>query len=213
MDKKEMIEAISDKDFDVDQFVKLAALDENAREEIVNQMVTNKDIMVYYHCYYVVSKASKKQPELFYKYWDEIAKLLNHENSYHRNFALSIIGNLTKVDGEERFLKINGDYFELINDKKFSTGQCCLQNSIKIYKHKPELRDQIIVLLLDIDNRCNYTDKQMGLLKCDVLEIFDKIYKDIHERDEINEFIRVETTNISPKTRNKAKELVQKYGL
>jgi hypothetical protein len=49
--------------------------------------------MVYYHCYYVVEKASQKRPELFYPYWDDIAALLVHKNSYHRDFALDILGN------------------------------------------------------------------------------------------------------------------------
>lgn len=213
MNTFEIIEKIAEKDFDVDEFAQLAICDENAREEIVNQMLTNPAIMVYYHCYYVVEKASRKRPELFYQYWDEIAKLLHHKNSYHRDFALEIIGNLTEVDQENRFSEIEDDYFGIVNDKKFMTGNCCVKNLLKIYQHKAELRDRIIELLLDVDNRCDYTEKQKGVLKADVLDIFDEVYEEVAERDEIKEFIKAELHSISPKTRKKAKELVKKYSL
>lgn len=208
-----MVEKIVEKDFDVDEFVQLAIRDENAREEIVNQMLTNSAIMVYYHCYYVVDKASQKRPGLFYRYWDEIAELLHHKNSYHRDFGLEIIGNLTKVDHENRFSEIVEDYFGIINDEKFMTGNCCVRNLQKIYKHKAELRERIIRTLLDIDNRCDYTEKQKGVLKSDVLEVLDEIYEGVQDREDINAFIRAEISSVSPKTRKKAKQLVRKYGL
>ncbi len=208
-----MIEQIAQKDFDVDEFVQLAIHDEDARENIVDQMITNADIMVYYHCYYAVSKASKEAPELFYKFWNAIAGLIDHENSYHRNFALTIIGNLTKADQENRFSQIEDDYFGAINDEKFMTGNCCVQNLRKIYRHKEDLREKITALLLDIDNRCDYTEKQKGLLKFDILEIFEEIYEEVPEKDAIDAFIKAQVDSISPKTRKKAKALVSKYGL
>jgi hypothetical protein len=213
MNTTEIIEKIAEKDFNVDEFVQLAIKDENARNEIVRQMLTNSAIMVYYHCFYVVDKASQKRPEMFYPYWNEIAELLHHENSYHRDFALEIIGNLTKVDQENRFAEIEDDYFGIINDEKFMTGNCCVKNLLKIYRHRPEQQERTIETLLDIDNRCDYTEKQKGVLKADVLEIFDEVYEEVPERDEINEFIRTEVNCISPKTRKKAKELIKKYSL
>jgi hypothetical protein len=209
----EMIEKIAEKDFAVDEFVRMAISDQNARNEIIHQMLTNPAIMVYYHCYYIVDKASQKQPEMFYPYWDEIAALLHHKNSYHRDFAVEIIGNLTRVDQENRFAQIEADYYSIINDEKFMTGNCCVKNLLKIYRHKPEQRKRIIEMLLDIDNRCDYTEKQKGVLKADVLEIFDNVYDDINEHDEINAFIKAQVNSVSPKTRKKAKELIKKYHL
>jgi hypothetical protein len=209
----EMIEQIAEKDFDVNAFVELAIKNEHARNEIVSQMLTNSAIMVYYHCYYIVGKASQERPEMFYSYWREIAELLHHKNSYHRDFALEIIGNLTIVDQENRFAEIEDEYFSIINDDKFMTGNCCVKNLLKIYRHKPERRERIIDILLDIDHRCDYTEKQKGILKADILEIFDEIHEEIPRQNRINEFIRTEVTCISPKTRKKAKELIKKYKL
>lgn len=128
MNTIELIEGIAERDFDVNAFVQLAINDEEARDEIVYQMLTNSAIMVYYHCYYVVDAASQKHPEMFYVYWEEIAEMLHHGNSYHRDFAVEIIGNLTKVDQEERFAEIAEEYYGIINDEKFMTGNCCVRN-------------------------------------------------------------------------------------
>ncbi|MHB8132698.1 MAG: hypothetical protein ACYDH1_00625 [Anaerolineaceae bacterium] len=213
MNTIEIIDQIAKKDFDVDTFVQLAIKNEHVRNEIVHQMLTNSAIMVYYHCYYIVNKASQERPKMFYTYWGEIAELLHHKNSYHRDFSLDIIGNLAMVDQENRFSEIREDYFSIVNDEKFMTGIHCVKNLLKIYRNKPDQRGPIIELLLNIDRRCDYTEKQIGVLKADVLEIFDEIHEDLTERNRINEFIRSEANCISPKTRKKAKELIKKYNL
>jgi hypothetical protein len=105
------------------------------------------------------------------------------------------------------------DYFEHINDDKFMTGQCCVQNSAKIIRYKPELRDEIIAILLDVDNRCAYTERQIGVLKSDVLDVLDEAYEDAKDREGVDAFIRASVASISPKTRRRAKQLVRKYRL
>jgi hypothetical protein len=100
-----------------------------------------------------------------------------------------------------------------MNDNKFMTGQCCIRHSRKILRNKPELRNQIIGLLLDVDNRCTYTEKQKELMKSDVLEILDEVYEQANDKEEVDRFIRASVYSISPKTRHKAKELIEKYGL
>jgi hypothetical protein len=213
MDTDELIQAISKKDADVDEFVQLAMNDSRARDEIINQMLTNPDIMVYYHCYYVVSKASEDKPELFLHYWDEVVSLLDHKNSYHRDIAMTIIANLTRVEHENLFAKIFESYLTHINDIKFMTGKCCIQNSLKILKNKPEYKDQIISRLLDVDNQCTYPDKQRELLKFDILEIVDGVYAEDNLINGMDEFIRACANSISPKTRRKGRVLALKHGL
>jgi len=73
-------DAIAEKDFELEHFVRLAVRDSDIRDEIIHQMVTNPDIMVYYHCYEAASMASQQWPELFYPYWQDMVSLLKHEN-------------------------------------------------------------------------------------------------------------------------------------
>jgi hypothetical protein len=213
MNTSELIQEISVKDVDVNKFVQLVIRGGCTRDEVIKQLLTNPDIMVYYHCYYVVDKASQVRPELFYPYWPELVPLLKHKNSYHRDIALTIIANLTRVDQDNLFSMIYHDYFEHINDIKFMTGQCCVRNSIKILRNEPELRNQIIGLLLNVNNQCTYTEKQKELMKSDVLEILDEVYEQAIDKEGVDSFIRASVNSISPKTRRRAKELVQKHCL
>ncbi len=123
------------------------------------------------------------------------------------------MSELTQADRGNRFSEIYDDCFEHINDEKLTTGQCCVQNSIKITRSKPQLKEQIASLLLDLDNRCTYPQRQKELLRYDVLEVLDDVYEGVSDRQSIDEFVRACTRSVSPKTRRKAKELVSKYDL
>lgn len=119
------------------------------RDFIIDQMLNNPKIMVYYHSYYILSHASEINPEQFYEYWDDFVSLLDHKNSYHRDCGLTLIANLTEVDIENRFLSIFDDYFKHINDAKFMAADCCVGNTVRILANKEELRDNIIKILLN----------------------------------------------------------------
>jgi hypothetical protein len=211
MNELELIQEISKKDFDIDKLTRLAIEDSLSRAEIAHQLLTNPNIMVYYHCFYVVSKASMERPDIFYMYWKEFSELLNHRNSYHRDIGLTLIANLTRVDQKELFLDLFDAYFKHINDEKFMTARCCVQNSIKILKNKPILKEMVLQVLLDVDNRCKYPEKQVALLKSDVLKILDELFQDIGYKKEVKDFIGTCLSSISPKTKSIARVLSTKY--
>lgn len=213
MDKHELLEKIAVKDFDLDAFVQLAIENESVRDELVRQMIANADIMVYYHCYEVLSKASQAEPQLFYPYWSDIAPLLDHPNSYHRDFALTILANLTKVDQQDLFASLADQYVAHINDAKFCTGQYCVRNCQKIIAHKPERLDFFLDHLLVLDTYCDYPAKQKDLLKFDVLVILEQVYDRSPRKDHIDAFIRKASEAVSPKTRKKAKELMKEFSI
>lgn len=206
-------EKISQKDFDLQGFVNQTFEDQAVRDEIVRLLVEREDIMVYYHCYYVLDQASRERPDLFYPYWAIFAPLLHHSNSYHRDFALTLLANLTAVDSAERFAGLSEEYFDHMADEKFMTGQCCVRNVRKIFQNKPGYQGQILSLLLSIDQNSKYSEKQKALLKCDILDIFETIYQDVSDRRLLDRFILDERASISPKTRAKAKALTQKFHL
>ena len=100
----DLILEISDKNFNKEGFVERVLNDSEIRDEIVQLMLKHRKIMVYHHSYSVISQASQMRPELFYPYWDDFAVLFNHPNSYHRDFALILLANLTPADKENKFL-------------------------------------------------------------------------------------------------------------
>lgn len=211
MNNNLLIQEIKKKDVDVEYFSNKIIEDEDSRKEVVKHLLTNKDIMVYYHCYHVVSMASERKPELFYMYWDDFVSLLKHRNSYHRDIGLTIIANLVSVDDRGYFDDIFEDYLRHIDDTKFMTAQCFLKNLAKIVKVREDLRPKVIETLLAVDEKASYPEKQRGLLKYDILQIFDIIYMESNFKKSMNCFIEDALNSKSPKTKKKAKELVKKY--
>jgi hypothetical protein len=55
---EEILQSISQPVFDLDFYCGLILEEKPIRDEIVRQMVTNPFIMIYYHSFYVVEKAS-----------------------------------------------------------------------------------------------------------------------------------------------------------
>lgn len=208
-----LIKKISDKDVDIDKFADKALKDPQIRDTLVQLMLNNQKIMVYYHSFYILSEASQKEPKLFYHNWDDFLSLLNHPNSYHRDFALVLLANLIKVDKENKFSLIFDDYFSHINDEKFMTARKCIQNIAKILVNREELTEDIINILLDVDNRSDFPEKRKALLKSDVIELFSEFYLQIEDKQRVNEFVKGELDSISPKTRMKACKFIREYNL
>ena len=206
-----LILEISDKNFNKDEFVEMAINNSKIRDEIVHLMLTHRKIMVYHHSYTVISQASQLRPELFYPYWDDFAGLLDHPNSYHRDFALILLANLTHADKENKFLKIFNDYFSHINDEKFMTARKCVESTGKIMESKAELTEDIINILLDVDKRCDFPLKQKALLKSDIIQLFYKFYNQINNKKRVSEFVKDEMNSTSPKTRKVAKKFMETY--
>jgi hypothetical protein len=169
--------------------------------------------MVYYHCYEVLSQASQAAPQLFYPYWPDVAPLLDHPNSYHRDFALTILAELTRVDQRDQFALLADRYVAHINDEKFCTAQYCVRSCQKIIAHKPHRLDFFLDHLLDLDARCDFPIKQKDLLKFDVLTILEQVYERSSRRDQVDAFIRKASGSVSPKTRKKAKQLLREFSI
>jgi hypothetical protein len=213
MQNDDLLQRIAAKNANIAEFVKIAVDDEGQRAEIVKQLLTHKDIMVYYHCYSIVDQASAARPELFYQYWNDFAALLHHQNSYHRDIGLTIIANLSAADSDRRFPGIMENYLNHINDPKFMTALCMVRNCRKIIRNQPDLRERIIDFLIGADDRCNFTNKQKALLRCDIIEVFDEVYEITKNQKRIEDFVQNEINSISPKSRKTAKAFMKKHGL
>lgn len=136
--------------------------------------------------------------------------MIYHENSYHRDFGLTLIANLTSVDNENKFSSILNSYLKCINDQKFMTSRHCILNTSMILKNNED-REVIVNILLDIDNLCDYSKKQLALLKSDIIMVLDTVYTEIKDKSKVNKFLIDQLNSISPKTKKNAREFISKY--
>lgn len=117
------------------------------------------------------------------------------------------------MDEGDRFAKISGRYFSHFNDRKFRTAQCCVRNTGRILSHKEDLVDQVVRLLINLDNTCDYPQKQKELLKSDVVTVLRAVYLKARDRDAIDRFIKDRLKSTSPKTRKMATEFIKQHQL
>ncbi|GMQ58728.1 hypothetical protein AN1V17_31230 [Vallitalea sediminicola] len=207
------IEEIKKKDLDISALAKKTIDDKEYRDMVVLYLMTYKEIMVYYHSYYILAYASEIKPELFYEYWDDFASLLSHKNSYHRDIGMILIGNLIAVDTNNKLEDVFDEYIKCIDDEKFMTAQCCVRNLKKIVKYREDMIGKIGNMVLHIEDITSYTKKQTELLKYDILDLLDSIYDKAQDKTEINLFINDCIESISPKTKKMAKKLNNKYNI
>ena len=205
MSKDSFFQKIANKDFDLPFFVEKALQDKEARDEIVIQMINNPEIMVYYHCFNVLEEAISLQPELFYPYWTEISNLLEHPNSYHRDFALTLLAGLIYADGEKRFDEIKDKYLSLLNDQKFMTALCCLRGLRQIVSSRSDLLPGVMTLLMQHEKATAYPPRQEALFNADVLLLIQQNYLSKTIPPALIAFIEKQQTSQSPKTRIMAK--------
>jgi hypothetical protein len=208
-----VIIAISQEQFDLDHFCQLVLDQTGVRDEIIRQMCTNPDIMVYYHCFYVVEKACDLNPELFYPDLDIFSALLKHTNSYRRDFGLILIAKLARVDVQDRIKAVLPEYLQLTRDRKFMTARCCLKSCLNIINEKPEFRGEIISTILENDKNNPYSASQKALMRFDVLEIIQVACESNLPDSRMKEYIFDSLKSTSPTTRKKAKELAGSLGL
>lgn len=109
-----------------------------------------------------------------YEYMDKFILLLDHENSYVRNRALTLISANSKWDREN---KINNSILKIldhISDEKPITSRTCIKHLPHLAENKPELSEVICEALKNADTQ-KYADSMRGLVERDIIDAFKKI--------------------------------------
>ena len=208
----ELAGQISQNDVDIDYFVNIILKEKQMRNDIVELTLNHPHIMVYYHGYYILDKATEINPKIFYMYWEDFVKLLNHKNTYHRQIGIVILANLTKADKNNKFSGIIDDYLKCLYDKKILIGVFTVRYLRVIIKNKPEYREKIIYELLHHRGKTLYKEKQEALLEFEILEIFEDNYDEVKNKEKMTAFIIDKQKSISPKTKKKSKEIIELFG-
>lgn len=210
MDADNLALEISKADFDLDYFTELILNDNQMRNEMVNLLCVfgqKGDINIYYHAYYIVDKASKIKPALFYEYWLLFVSLLTHRSTYHNCIGHWLLANVSKADKNDLFDKIYIQYFNGILHEKPIIAYCSIRDTIEVIRMKPQYIDYVTKLYLNVDSIVKLSKKRVELMKYDILNFFEEFGLQSSYIDKIQEFIESCKTSISPKTKRKARQL------
>jgi hypothetical protein len=198
---------------DVDRMAAMVLSDAEVCRQMVEWMRDPAEIMVYYHAFYALERASQSKPEMLLTYRESIAGLLDHSNSYHRDFALTLLANLAGADADGFTERILPHYIAHLHDRKFMTAHCCLRNLGHIFLQRPDLAERIGQVLLAFEQHSPYSSGQTALMLADVLAIFDQASPAWRERTEVRSLVLAQRESPSPKTRKLAREISKRWGI
>jgi hypothetical protein len=184
-----------------------STIDEKSLPELL-EALKSKDETERYGSFEVLLHLSEEKPETLYPHWDFLVEMLDAKNAYWKLIAVRLLANLTAADSENKFERIFGKYYNLLNDSVIIAGHITA-NSGKIARAKPRLQAEITDRLLSIDKT---TQKHKDLIKAGAIESFGEYFAESKDKEKIVEFVRQQLNGESPKTRKIAKEFLEKWG-
>jgi transcriptional regulator with XRE-family HTH domain len=153
---------------------------------------------------------SEKKPYSLYQHWEFFVCLLDSENSILRWNAMDIIANLTPVDSRRRFEGLFNKFYGYLYKGSLITAGHVVDNSGKITKAIPELKDKITKELLKVEKVPLPTEECRNILIGKTISAFDAYSNKIRNNDEVIAFVKMQLNNPRKSTRAKAEKLWKK---
>lgn len=163
-----------------------------------------------YACAKKLIALSKEKPEKLYSDLPSFVKLLNNENQVIKWTAILIIGNLSKVDKNNKIIKLLPRFFNLLKAHKMITANNTILALTEIAKNKPKYQDKIIEEFLKVE-RYNYdTFECRNIALGKVILSLNNFKDDLKGNKKIINFLERQTKNKRNATKNKAEKLLKK---
>jgi len=175
------------------------------------QGILSKEDKTRYTSFKALMFIADEQPGLLYPHWDYFATLINGENAHSKYIGIYLLAALTVVDKDNKFEQIFDKYYGLLNDKSIIPSAHVAGNSGRIAKAKPQLEPKITDRLLSID-KTHHNPGHRELIKSHAIEAFNEYFEHAEDKKKILEFVKRQLKSKSPKTKNRAKGFLKKWG-
>ena len=161
-----------------------------------------------YKSFRILLPLSENKPEKLYPFWDIFVTLLKKGEVSNKHYAINLIGNLVKVDKQNKFEEIFDLFYKHLRHESPVVSPHIAGNSGKIVNAKPQLEEKITKKLLDskIIEKTRYPD----LMNSYVIQAFDEYFDKIKNKDKILNFVEAQLNSTSPKTKKAAKQFLLK---
>jgi len=172
--------------------------------------LSSKDLGTKQRSFLSLNMLTEMRPERLYAhYWEDIAAMLDSPGVDAKYIAIYLLAGMATADTEDRFEDIFNKYFSLLDDNTLIAPMHVALNAAAVFKAKPDLRQDIVKLLVSID-RTHHTSARKALIAANALESIDKIYDEIEDKAAVLDFARHYLDGPSPKARKVAKEFLKR---
>ena len=139
------------------------------------RLLFDKNNNIAYKALQELQKESEKSDKV-YCYMDQLADMMDSDNSYIRTRGLTLIAYNAKWDKDNKIDEVIDEYLKHIEDIKPITARQCIKLLSMIAKNKPELKDDIVSALQKADI-CVYVDSMQSLICKDIKNSLAEIEK------------------------------------
>jgi hypothetical protein len=172
--------------------------------------LSSKDLETKQRSFQSLQKLNEVNPERLYgKHWDEIAAMLAGPGVDAKYIAIYLLAGMAVADAEDRFDDIFNQYFSLLDDNTLIAPMHVALNAAVVFKAKPELREDIVKLLVSID-RTHHTPARKALIAAYAIQTLDQVFEDIEDQAAVLGFVEGYLKAPSPKARVMAKAFLKK---
>jgi len=150
MGEGDILRKIGNKEIDPDDFEEMIKINWDLLQKCFEGLNSVKP-EIKYSCAKVLRSISEKHPEKLYPRFDFFVNLLDNNNKILNWVAIDIIGNLTKMDVDNKFDSISEEFFNFLTDQSMIMAVHTIDSFGKIAKTKPHLTEKITDNLLKIE--------------------------------------------------------------
>lgn len=179
--------------------------------------LSSSDVKIKYGCSKSAIAFSKTNPKELYPQFDIFANLLDNEKNVLKWTGIIVLGNLSKVDTDNKIDAILPNLLSFVNDKMLITAANAVNALALIAKYHPNHTDRIIKTILSVE-KTNYISKGKVSPECrnvvigHVLNSFKNFGPEIYSRSDMRSFIQRQTYNTRKKVSDLANKLIkEKY--
>ena len=137
------------------------------KEDVIAKLTAKDDKYACAFADKIISES--RESDKWYKFFDDIANLLDHPKSLVRNRALNILAANARWDAQDRFDAIFDAYLAHVTDEKPITARQCIKALSQIGLAKPQYIPKIKACLHSAD-LSKYKDTMRPLIEKDMAE-------------------------------------------
>jgi len=153
--------------------------------------------------------AATDPARLYRRHWEDIARFLDDPGVDAKYIGIYLMAGMAAADDEDRFDDVFYKYFSLLDDNSLIAPMHVALAAAAVFKAKPDLRNDIVKLLLSID-KTHHTQSRKALIAAYAIDSLDKVFDDIEDKAAALEFVRGYLKAPSPKARMMARAFLKK---
>jgi hypothetical protein len=204
-----LLRQIGRKDYDREKLAARIARSPEMIQDVLKGLDTQR-ADVKYGCARILRDISAQHPEMLYPHFRFFAGLMDHENRILRWEGIHVLGNLARVDSQNRIDRLLNRYLKPLAGPDMITAANTIAGAALIAQAKPRLANKIAARILKVEHAEYETTECRNVVLGQATEALDLFFDHIENQQTVVEMVRRQLDNTRRSTRTKAEKFLRK---